>query len=76
MGISAIVLAVVGLLAIVVLFALARRALRLVVKLALFGLVLLALAVGGILFWWNGGLSSSQHAPETRTPSTRRAPAR
>jgi hypothetical protein len=75
MGISAIVLAVVGLFCIVVLFALARRALRLVVKLALFGLLLLALAVGGIFIWWNGGISS-QHAPETRTPSTRRAPAR
>jgi hypothetical protein len=76
MGISAIVLAVVGLLCIVVLFALARRALRLVVKLALFGLLLLVLAVGGIYIWWNGRLSSSQQAPETRTPSTRRAPAR
>jgi len=75
MGISAIVLAVVGLLCIVVLFALARRALRLVVKLALFGLLLLVLAVGGIFIWWNGGISSKQ-TPETRTPSTRRAPAR
>jgi hypothetical protein len=76
MGISAIVMAVIGLFGIVVLFAVARRALRLVVKLALFGLVLLALAAGGIFVWWNGGITSSQRPPETRTPSTRRAPAK
>jgi phosphoglycerol transferase MdoB-like AlkP superfamily enzyme len=72
MTLSAIVIGVVGFLGLVILMAVARRALRLVVKLALLGLLLVAVCIGALVVWWNGGLGSTDRPSETRPASTRR----
>jgi NhaP-type Na+/H+ and K+/H+ antiporter len=56
---------------------LAKRAVRWAVRLALLGIVVLALLVGGLAWWWYYG-SGSPGAPvkETRPAPTRRANSR
>jgi hypothetical protein len=56
----------------VILMAVARRALRLVVKLALLGLLLVAVCIGALVVWWNGGLGSADRPSDTRPAPTRR----
>jgi heme/copper-type cytochrome/quinol oxidase subunit 4 len=55
----------------------ARRAVRWAIRLALLGIVVLALLVGGLAWWWYYG-SGSASAPvkETRPGATRRANSR
>jgi hypothetical protein len=56
----------------------AKRAVRWAIRLALLGIVVLALVVGGLAWWWYYG-SGSQSAPavkETRPAATRRANSR
>jgi hypothetical protein len=73
----AAVVVVVGLLFAAALFV-ARRILRLAIKLALVGAVVFALFAGGMIGWWRGWFSPSSnvHAPvrqtNTRAPSNTR----
>jgi heme/copper-type cytochrome/quinol oxidase subunit 4 len=55
----------------------AKRAVRWAIRLALLGIVVLALLVGGLAWWWYYG-SGSASAPlkETRPAATRRANSR
>jgi hypothetical protein len=55
----------------------ARRAMRWAVRLALLGIVVLALLVGGLAWWWYYGAGES-NAPvrESRPAATRRANSR
>ncbi|HEX8652335.1 MAG TPA: hypothetical protein VF708_16090 [Pyrinomonadaceae bacterium] len=58
------------------LFLIARRALRLVVRLALVLMLVLVLLIGG-LAWWYGSDSSSSSKPYGGSPAgTRRSPSR
>ena len=69
--------AVFSLLAVGVLFVLARRAMRLLVRLALAGLLVLALALGALIYWWQYGFDAPGTRQNTARPAnTRRAPAR
>ncbi len=72
MTLSAIVIGVVGFLGLVILMAVARRALRLVVKLALLGFLLVAVCIGALIVWWNGSLGFADRPSDTRPASTRR----
>ncbi len=67
----AIIVAVFGLLSIGVLFLLARRALRLMVRLALVGLLILFLLVGGLAWWWYGAGDSALRQNGNRPAGTR-----
>jgi heme A synthase len=68
---------VTGLIFVVVIFAavlfVARRILRLAIKLALIGAVVFALFAGGIFGWWRGWFDSSPRTqrPVTQTNQTR-----
>jgi uncharacterized membrane protein len=55
----------------------AKRAVRWAIRLALLGIVVLALLAGGLAWWWYYG-SGSANAPvkETRPAATRRANSR
>jgi hypothetical protein len=65
---------VIGFLALVVFLFIAKRLLRLAIKMTLVGLVIVALLVGAGLGWWNGWFTSaSQTKPQ---PPHRASPAR
>ena len=70
----AIILAVAGL---ALLFILARRAVRLFVRLALAGVMIIVMIVGAVVSWWyvSNGASTSQ-GDATRPSNPRRAPIR
>jgi protein-S-isoprenylcysteine O-methyltransferase Ste14 len=55
---------------------LARRAMRWAVRLALLGIVLLALLVGGIAWWWYGASETATPQRERTAPATRRGNSR
>lgn len=58
---------------------LARRAMRWAVRLALLGIVLLALLVGSIAWWWYGASNTGtpqRERPATTAPATRRGNSR
>ncbi len=71
----AIVLAVAGL---ALLFVLARRAVRLFVRLALAGVMIIVLIVGAAVSWWyvSNGASPSRQEDANLPSGPRRAPAR
>jgi len=72
----AIFAAVLGLLVIGVLFFIARRALRLIVRLALVCVLVLLLLAGGLV-WWYGSDNNGTSKPYGGSPSgTRRATSR
>ena len=71
-----IIVAVFGILSIGVLFLLARRALRFVVRLALVGVLILFLLGGGLAWWWHGGGNSLLKQNDNRPANTRRANSR
>jgi hypothetical protein len=54
----------------------ARRAVRFVFKLMLFGLMLLALLFGAVALWWNGWLGTREPARVNRPAETRRGAAK
>jgi hypothetical protein len=59
-----------------VLVLLARRALRLIVRLALVGVLVLFLLIGGLAWWWYGAGDSSPRQGGNRPASTRRTTSR
>lgn len=72
-----IIVAISAVLIIGVLFVVARRALRLVVRLALVGMLVLVLLIGGLAWWWYGTDSSPASKPYGGSPaSTRRTTSR
>ena len=72
-----IIAAVFGVLIIGVLFFLARRALRLIVRLALVCMLVLLLLGGGLAWWWYGDDSSPASKPYGGSPAgSRRTTAR
>jgi hypothetical protein len=71
-----IIVAVFGLLSLGVLFFIARRALRLVVRLALVGALLLFLLIGGLAWWWYGAGSPASKQNDNRPSNTRRGTSR
>lgn len=73
MTLTAIVIGGLAIFLVGLLILVARRAIRLVIKLALFGLLLLVVLVGGLVIWWNGRTSTSEPTRENRPPSSRRA---
>jgi len=60
---------------VVVLFV-ARRLLRLAIKLAFIGAVIVALAGGGLLGWWRGWFGSSSNIPRSASQTNQKSPAR
>ncbi|MGB7925847.1 MAG: hypothetical protein WCF57_21590 [Pyrinomonadaceae bacterium] len=58
------------------LFLLARRALRLVVRLALVGALLLLLLGGGLAWWWYGAVDPASKRIDNRPANTRRGNSR
>lgn len=70
-------IAVFSIAALFVLFFLGRRMLRLAIKLALAGLLVLILIAGGIFWWWSySGNSSEQNPSRPAASPARRAPSR
>lgn len=69
-----IIALVVGVMAIALLLIVLRRVMRLAIRLVLVGLILLALLVGGVVWWWNG--SGNSNAPGNRPGTTRRGNSR
>jgi multisubunit Na+/H+ antiporter MnhC subunit len=67
-----IIVAVFGLLSIGVLFLLARRALRFVVRLMLVGALVLFLLIGGFAWWWYGANSPASKQSDHRSANARR----
>ncbi|MBA2501389.1 MAG: hypothetical protein H0V27_00785 [Pyrinomonadaceae bacterium] len=65
------IIAIVLVVSAALIFTLARRALRLVVRLALVGALLFAVLAGALFYWYKtGGLNSYLN---TRTPATNRS---
>ena len=60
-----------GILAVVIFIFIAKRVLRLAIKLTLVGLVILALLVGAGVGWWNGWFDSSQTKSQRPSAPTR-----
>jgi hypothetical protein len=73
MTLTATALGVIGLFGLVVVFAIARRAIRWMVKLALLGLLLVAVLIGAVVIWWEGRSSSSEQPRESRPAASRRS---
>ena len=72
-----IIVTVSAVLVIGLLFFIARRALRLVVRLALIFMVVLVLLIAGLTWWWHGSDRSSASKPYGGSPAgTRRSPSR
>jgi hypothetical protein len=72
----AITVAVFGIAALFVLFILARRLLRLAVRLMLAAILMLILVAGGLFWWWSGAGDSSQRNTNRNTataPANRRS---
>jgi multisubunit Na+/H+ antiporter MnhC subunit len=63
MDFTVAIVALFGLLSIGVLFLFARRALRLIVRLALAGALVLLLVIGAFVYWWHGPGESSNTRP-------------
>jgi hypothetical protein len=61
----------VAILALVIFLFVAKRVLRLAIKVTLVGLVILALLVGAGVGWWNGWFDSSQTKPQPRSAPAR-----
>jgi hypothetical protein len=73
---AATTLLVVVVIFVVVLFV-ARTLLRLAIKLAFIGAVIVALTGGGLFGWWRGWLGPSYHSPRSVSqPSQQKSPAR
>lgn len=71
----AVIVVVFGIAALFVLFLLARRMLRLAIRLALGGALVVLLIIGGLVWWWfNSGGASEQNA--NRPANTRRTTSR
>ena len=66
--------AVFGLLAVGVLFVLARRAVRLLVRLVLAGLLILVLALGALIYWWQFGFDAPGAGQNSARPANVRRP--
>jgi len=67
MSTKKIVLIIIGIVALVIFLFIAKRVLRLAIKMTLVGLVIVALLVGAGFGWWNGCFSSdSQTKPQRR----------
>ncbi len=62
---------VLAILALAIFLFIAKRVLRLAIKLTLAGLVILVLLVGAGVAWWNGWFDSSQTKPQPRSAPTR-----
>jgi hypothetical protein len=66
-----------GLAALAILFFLARRLMRLAVRLVLAFILVIILVAGGLFWWWSGSDSSSQqNANRSSTPARRNTNAR
>ncbi|HKS27595.1 MAG TPA: hypothetical protein VJS44_07235 [Pyrinomonadaceae bacterium] len=69
----AITVAVFGIAALFVMFILARRLLRLAVRLALASILVLILVAGGLFWWWSGADTfSERNRNRTAAPANRR----
>lgn len=71
----AITVAVFGIAALFVMFILARRLLRLAVRLTLAAILVLILVTGGLFWWWSGAGDASQERNVNRSsaPANRRS---
>ena len=67
---------VIGIFALVIFLFIAKRVLRLAIKMTLVGLVIVALLVGAGLGWWNGWFGSAETKPQNRSAPTKPAPSR
>ena len=73
----AITVAVFGVAALFVIFLLARKVIRLAVRLMLAAILVIILVAGGLFWWWSGADSSApQNSNRTSTPARRTSNAR
>jgi hypothetical protein len=73
----AITVAVFGVAALAVLFFLARKVIRLALRLMLAAVLVVILVAGGLFWWWSGvGSPSPQNTNRTSTPTRRTSNAR
>ena len=78
MGIESIAITtiIIGVAVTIVLFMLTRRLMRLMVRLALAGVLLLVLAVGGLVWWYGSSGRGAASPPQKEQSPTRRANSR
>jgi len=73
----AITVVVFGIAALAVLFLLARKVIRLAVRLMLAAVLVIILVAGGLFWWWSGmDNSTQQNTNRTSTPARRTSNAR
>ena len=65
-----IIAVVVGVVGIALLFIVMRRVLRMAIRLVIIGVVLFALLIGGVFWWWNTG--TGDKASPARDAGTQR----
>jgi disulfide bond formation protein DsbB len=73
MFVTAVAICVVGFLGLIVLLALARRALRLIVRIALAVVLLILMAIGIGFAWWRGSTGSTSKPEQAHPSPTRRS---
>ena len=62
-----------GVVLLVILFLIARLAIRWAIRLTIVGVILIALLGGGIFWWWTNSLTSKPQPNKPRPTPTRRA---
>jgi multisubunit Na+/H+ antiporter MnhC subunit len=63
-----------GILALVIFVFVAKRVLRLAIKMTLVGIVIIALLIGAGYGWWNGWFDSRPKSPRRASPSRTASP--
>ncbi len=71
-----IIAVVIGVIGLAVLFVIMRKVLRMAIRLVLVGLVLFALLIGGVFWWWNSGGTSDKATPSRDAGTQRRGNSR
>ncbi|MBA3714333.1 MAG: hypothetical protein H0W76_18050 [Pyrinomonadaceae bacterium] len=69
-----IAIVVAGLMAAFLIFAVIRRTVRMALRLALFGVVVLMMAIGALVIWWYlpGDVTGNQNRPSSTRPARAR----
>lgn len=61
----------IALVAAVLLFVVARRAMKLMIRLVIFGVIMIALLIGGVAYWFTAGSTPAKSGPANRPANSR-----